>query len=1415
MKRTQLKPLALAIAGCLYVSASLQVALADDTEIYVPKEVPADQQIRPNILLILDTSGSMTTGVPGTSIQTGTNISGQPTTRQMQRIEVLREVVHNLVNDLKDKNVNLGFMRFHGRDGGAVTKAVEQLTPGNTQAFLDKINATIIAGGNTPMSETYYESYLYLAGKQPVWGKYDANQRNGTDRNALVNSTANCSSRNNCSWQYKSPISHSCQKTHIVYITDGAPVSDNSSNSDIKALLEKTAPQGGSTNPVWKKSSCDTGNGQCLPHLAEYMYNQDIAAENGYPKKFSDPTNRMQNVTSHFVGFALDLPLLVNAAAAGGGHYFTSNTASGLADALQSIIVDITAANTTFVAPSVAVTAYNNFGFRDELYYALFRPSEGTNWLGNVKKYKLKTQDADGKPITPMIVDRNGTQAIDPETGFFKETSSSLWNTVVDGEDVGKGGFASNMTPGSRKIYTWFGNDKKAGSANAGTPEDLKVFSSNGSSSHTNSTTDISNAMLGVSTTSQRKEVINWVMGKKTDGTGNRMAIGDILHNEPRLIAYTTDEDIVRAEGAGSKEEVSIFVGTNEGFIHAIDAKTGKEKFAFLPKELLHIPEKYRADSKSYNNKAYGMDGYFTALTQYGNKLSDDTRKISKAYLYAGMRRGGSNYYALDVKDLSSPKLKWVLKGAYKDNYRDLIYQDATNENYSNIYRPTSGTTDITPGFERLGLTYSAAKIGKLKVNGSTKDVLVFTGGYDVKHDVVGNNVPKNDEVGNAIYIVDAETGELLWRASGNNGRTQSNTDSLNQMTLASMTNSMPASPTLIDINNDGLIDIIYATDLRGQIFRFDIAGGDVGQIRGHRFANFGGSDKGNNRRFFNSPDVALIRDRGQSPYFTVSIGSGFRENPLNEETDDRFYMIRDTYVTQSRSALSNPPVITENNLADVSGLDDNDANAQAVYDQVAQLQEQIDQLENAVRGAENNFESHKNVIGYTALREQYLDLTTQAADKMRVADGKIMGFYPVFDADNYDPHALYNPSYYAQHNQEVTAQHGLQQVKMELLNAIQTMDPTDPKTQDLANLYAGLETMQNDLEVAANALVEKENFILKGHAHPDLTVDLKNEIESKFPGAITDYSGYGDFSDLANPLDADLESQYATHVTNGANRETINSNLTDLLTELAALVNDPSSYDMAGVTNLLPGVTSGTADIAGILAGVDQEQARLGDSESRKNSHNQLVSDVTALHTERDGLLAAADLKKNEADGLEGTFQHYLDLIDEAYAATRHPTTGIYALRVKINDEYKKLDLAGDTMSDKQKKHLLSSNGFMLRLPRGEKVLADSISYSGTVLFSTFSPRGEAVSQCGSDVGIGRTYGLSLRTAEGVFTTEIDGKTVQIRSMVNKQAGIPPTPVILVTPEGTEGGLHDGIYTAPDDSPIKATHWREQEEDE
>lgn len=144
----------------------------------------------------------------------------------------MHDVVHGLIDDLKDKNVNIGFMRYHGNHGGAVTQAVQHLTPNNSKAMKDLISDKIIASGNTPLLETYYEAYRYIAGLKPDWGISQSANREGTDLNALQGNQNLKSYKN---WVYKSPIEHSCQKTHIVYITDGAPTQDVGSNADVKS----------------------------------------------------------------------------------------------------------------------------------------------------------------------------------------------------------------------------------------------------------------------------------------------------------------------------------------------------------------------------------------------------------------------------------------------------------------------------------------------------------------------------------------------------------------------------------------------------------------------------------------------------------------------------------------------------------------------------------------------------------------------------------------------------------------------------------------------------------------------------------------------------------------------------------------------------------------------------------------------------------------------------------------------------------------------------------------------------------------------------------------------------------------------------------------------------------------------------
>ena len=64
----------------------------------------------------------------------------------------------------------------------------------------------------------------------------------------------------------------------------------------------------------------------------------------------------------------------------------------------------------------------------------------------------------------------------------------------------------------------------------------------------------------------------------------------------------------------------------------------------------------------------YGLDGPLTAWANDINNngvlqdSSGNTEAGEHAYLYVGMRRGGNNYYALDVTNRSTPELKWMIQ---------------------------------------------------------------------------------------------------------------------------------------------------------------------------------------------------------------------------------------------------------------------------------------------------------------------------------------------------------------------------------------------------------------------------------------------------------------------------------------------------------------------------------------------------------------------------------------------------------------------------------------------------------------------------------------------------------------------------------------------------------------------------------
>jgi type IV pilus assembly protein PilY1 len=761
--------------GLLSMSLTVgtSTAVADDTEIFF---TDASKVIKPNILFILDKSGSMS------------NSGGNGDTR----LEVVQDVMSDLLDDMKD--VNVGAMYFGGNEGGYFLSAIKPID--DVRATLKAEINKLSPGGNTPLSETTFEAMRYFQGGSKF---------------IRSSSVADVMKGN----KYNSPIEYQCQPNNIILLTDGQPTSDTNHEDTIEGTVGKCS-------------------GNCLDEIADHMYNNDMSTEH----------DDSQSVRTYTVGFQTDQTLLSNAATKGGGQYLKANDAASLKTAFTAAFNDILATSATYVAPGIAVNTFDRLNHLDALYFALFEPSKGARWPGNLKRYKLAINtDANTGQNTAVIVGEDGKPAVDPVTGFFKDSAQSWWGNVKDGKVVTASGASSQHADpnSSRKVYSNLVSNKGlTNSANA-----IAVNNSN-----------LTKALFGNASMSNSdfKDLIRWTRGQDladSDNDGStsdsRKFIADPLHSVPHLIVYG---------GSKTAPDTVVFFGDNQGFIHGIDGETGKTHFSFMPSDLLKKQAKLKVNSGT-SDKVYGMDSPIISWIHDSNNDGNiSSGKGDFAYIYAGMRRGGSNYYALDVTDPDQPDFLWTIQGG-------------------------KANTD----FSEMGQTWSTPVKTKVTIGKNLREVLIFGGGYDADQDDV--TVRTTDDSGRALYIVDAKTGARLWWA----GPAGSGAD----LELASLKYSIPSSPKVLDLTGDGMVNQIYVGDMGGQIFRFDVTNTNSASdlVTGGVIADLAEDNKtAGNRRFYHAPDLFGMKFGG-TQHLGLIIGSGFQAHPLNKDIDDRIYMIR------------------------------------------------------------------------------------------------------------------------------------------------------------------------------------------------------------------------------------------------------------------------------------------------------------------------------------------------------------------------------------------------------------------------------------------------------------------------------------------------------------------------------------------
>src|SRR5688572_15627814 len=751
-----------------------------------------------------------------------------------RRISSVRNAVVDLVSSVDD--VNIGLMMFNQGTGGSSDSSYRGGRVTNKIDNVDTNRAGIIGtitnnnGTNnyndngfspntaTMLAETLYEAKQYWSGGA-VWagGSGDAAARSGSN--------------------YISPISHQCQRNFTVVLTDGRPTYDSEADTTIQngSHLGRACDL---PNPGDSGISGDATDGRCLDDLAGWMRNNDL----------SSAQTGMQNSAVYTIGFgAPGLDFLEDVAAEGGGTHFEAANSSDLQEIFDTITGDALNVSTTFTSGAVSVNAFNRTFSRDEVYFSVFAPQDKYRWDGNIKKYKIAVVDSDGSgPLPPKYVFRGSTSStdvVDPATGFFRDTARSYWTTSGDDGAIVTMGGAAEKLPAytSRTIYTHLTTNPQGGT---GTNRNLVAI--------TDAT--VTDTILGTSASSPtRDEVLDFARSRE------EKRMGDPMHSSPIAVTYG---------GTAASPIDVVYAATNDGYVHAIDASTGVEKWAFIPQQMLSRLKTLMDNPTITSRASYGIDGDLRVLI-FDQDQDGVIETGDKVYLYFGMRRGGQHYYALDVTDRDNPKMLFKIG-------------------------PGTGTADL-PG---IGETWSPPTITRMLVGtGSAQNgqrlVLVFGGGYSANQE---NANQTNDTEGHRIFIVDAKSGVRLWHGGANTGVVGTGLEE-----FANMTHSIPGGIVVQDLNGDLFADRMYAADTGGRIWRFDVFNGNAATdlVTGGVFAALGQGGVASpnivhTRRFYYAPDVTLVTSRGAAPYFNIAIGSGYRGHPLHRDTIDRFYSLRD-----------------------------------------------------------------------------------------------------------------------------------------------------------------------------------------------------------------------------------------------------------------------------------------------------------------------------------------------------------------------------------------------------------------------------------------------------------------------------------------------------------------------------------------
>jgi type IV pilus assembly protein PilY1 len=850
-------------------------------------------------------------------------------------------------------------------DTNVLTSIVADLNAANTNSPAYKSTSSAPYGFGLYEAFKYFGGYsrpdLVASGSGGTAGSPTGATGFGPIRNSKVTSLEdpNAFTDPASKTTYKSPITdtNSCGKNFIILIGNTWPNQEGDVNANASPYPKETLMTRLGYDPGYQIYPVPLPNNQksnvrFADEWARFLYSTDVSSVDGQ-QNLQTFTIDVYNKTQD----ANQAKLLQTMAAVGrghapddyaGGYYSVGGDLLALINALKETLTQIASVNSVFASASLPVSVNAQGTFLNQVFMGVFRPQENAyqRWAGNMKQYQFALS---GNSL--YLADAAGAAAVDTSSGFILNCAASFW-TADSGtywqSVTGTASSCGNTTYAALSKYSDLPDGplvergasgqqlRNLGHAlrNIRTCADLTC----GSLVDFNAT-NVTIPSTGLSKGTTSANLVDWARGKNVgdgngtlDASGNLVTTtysatdpstgvvtpgpttrptvhGEVVHSRPLAVNY----------GSGSTNDVVVFYGAGDGMLHAVNgnqtgAGAGNELWAFIAPEhwsgtdstnSWNLLDRVHSNSPVISfpgvtvtgaaPKTYFFDG------SIGGYQEVSSGALSKLWIYPTMRRGGRAVYAFNATNKpgiggNQPTLMWKFSG-----------------------------TDHSS----MGQTWSTPVAIRAKIGTATTTLVAFGAGYDNCEDGVASACDSVTQ-GRGIFVMDAATGKAA---------------NFRFFDPGSTAGRFVADMTAVDANGDGIIDLLYAVDTRGNIWRINTTDPNNGFASYSSIANWpmnqiaavsDWTTASERRKFMYAPSVVMLGKQA-----TVLVGTGDREKPLASgsaaSVNNRFYGIRDDItkvgaLDASGSTVANTPTIvngfgtdaslaTANQLTDVTSV--------------------------------------------------------------------------------------------------------------------------------------------------------------------------------------------------------------------------------------------------------------------------------------------------------------------------------------------------------------------------------------------------------------------------------------------------------------------------------------------------------------